>query len=178
MTTTKRHPLRLAAATAAIALAAASPAAAQGATAKASFVDHSGAMIGAATLTDTAEGVLIEVELKGVAPGEHALHIHAVGKCDPAGGFTSAGPHLSHEGEMHGYLHEKGPHAGDMPNQFVAADGVLRAHVVDPKVTLADAGITDADGAAIVVHAGADDYTSQPAGAAGDRVACGVIGRP
>lgn len=179
MTTPTHRRAGFALATAAVAvLAAASPVAAEGpGTATAAFVDHEGAAIGSATLTDTAEGVLIEIEIEGIAPGEHALHVHAVGKCDPADGFKSAGDHLAHAGQAHGYLHADGPHAGDMPNQFVPADGVLRAHVVDPEVTLSDPGVNDADGAAIVVHAGPDDYKSQPSGASGDRIACAVIVR-
>jgi superoxide dismutase, Cu-Zn family len=154
------------------------PAAAQsGKTATASFLDIKGDTIGAAKLTQTSSGVLIDIAIKGVAPGEHALHIHSVGKCEPEKKFESAGGHFDVGGHKHGYMAEGGPHAGDMPNVFVGADKVLHVQVLDPTVTLEqrEGTLLDADGSAIVVHAKADDYTTQSTGAAGARIACGVI---
>lgn len=157
-------------------IALAAPAAAQ--TATASFVDLQGKEIGTATLTQTPNGVLIAADVHGLAPGEHAFHIHEKGACDPATKFASAGGHYA-LGKKHGFKTAGGPHPGDMPNQFVAQDGNLRAEVVDTAVTLgAGAGtLFTPDGTALVIHAKADDYTSQPAGDAGDRVACAVIKR-
>lgn len=161
------------------AMAAVAPAAGQeaaSASAQGSFVDRDGKEVGTARLVQTGGGVLIELEVRGLEPGEHGFHLHQTGSCDPAGGFESAGSHLALEGQQHGYEVEGGPHSGDLPNQFVGEDGVLRAHVVAANIALEDeASIFDADGAALVVHAGPDDYSSQPSGGSGDRVACAVI---
>jgi superoxide dismutase, Cu-Zn family len=147
--------------------------------ASAALIDSSGKEIGKATLTQTAAGVLVFIEAKGLPPGEHALHFHAKGSCDVATKFESAGAHYEPRDHQHGFATSGGPHAGDMPNQFVGADGALKAHVLNPNVTLGQgtASLFDADGSALVVHAKADDYKSQPAGNAGDRIACGVVKR-
>jgi Cu-Zn family superoxide dismutase len=139
-----------------------------------------GAAIGTASFAATAHGVLIQFDLKGLTPGVHAIHIHSAGSCDAKTGFASAGPHFSPEAtRMHGYLADHGAHAGDLPNQFAAADGTLKASVISNAFTLGNGmkSIFDRDGAAIVVDAGGDDYVSQPGGNAGDPVACGVIFR-
>ena len=148
-------------------------------TAKATFVNAQGQSIGSATLTQTPNGVLIDIDISGIPPGEHAFHIHETGRCDPADGFKSAGVHYAPRGHKHGFKVEGGPHAGDMMNHFVGQDGRLRAHVINTRVTLGDGEGTlfDKDGSALVVHAKADDYSSQPAGNAGDRIACAVIER-
>jgi Cu-Zn family superoxide dismutase len=147
--------------------------------AKAAFVDAKGRQVGTAQLTQTPAGVLIELKLKGLPPGEKAFHIHETGACDVASGFKSAGEHYDPRGNRHGLHVAKGPHAGDMPNQFVRQDGVLRAHVLNTVVTLSpgEASLFDADGSALVLHAKPDDYRTQPAGNAGDRIACAVIER-
>lgn len=154
---------------------------AQGGTqsATATFINAQGQDIGTAKLLQSSDGVLIEAEIRGIPPGEHAFHIHQKGACDRATNFNSAGAHFALTGEKHGYLAEDGPHAGDMPNQFVGQDGVLRLHVFNPNVTLGngEGSLFGPDGTSIVIHAKADDYQSQPAGNAGDRVACAVIKR-
>jgi Cu-Zn family superoxide dismutase len=144
--------------------------------ATASFVNQDGKEIGRAELSQTPSGVLITLDLKGVPAGEHAFHVHEKGVCDPATKFASAGGHYA-LGKPHGYLTEGGPHPGDMPNQFAAQDGSLRAQVINPSVTLGSGNGTlfPTDGTALVLHAGVDDYKSQPAGNAGDRFACAVI---
>jgi superoxide dismutase, Cu-Zn family len=143
----------------------------------ATFFNPQGQEIGNAILTQTTSGVVIVIDVSNVADGEHGFHIHETGACDAADGFKSAGGHFEPAQHQHGYMAEHGSHAGDMPNQFVATDGKLRAHVLNPNVTLADgpASLLDADGSALVVHADPDDYNSQPAGDAGDRIACAVI---
>jgi Cu-Zn family superoxide dismutase len=143
--------------------------------ANAQLRDSSGKAVGDADLTQTPAGVLIKLQLKGMKPGEHAFHIHAVGKCEPP--FTSAGGHFNPEHHKHGMMAGPG-HAGDMPNLHVPQSGDLSVEVLNAAVTL-DKGkpnsLFDADGSALVVHATADDYRSDPAGNAGDRIACGVI---
>jgi Cu-Zn family superoxide dismutase len=155
----------------------AAPAAAQDV--RGTFVDLQGKEVGTATLTQTPNGVLISIEVRGLTPGAHAFHIHEKGSCDPATKFASAGGHYA-LGKKHGFNTEGGPHPGDMPNQFAEQDGVLHAEVIDPSVTLGSGNGTllGPDGTALVIHAKADDYASQPAGNAGDRIACAPIKRP
>ncbi len=171
----KKPTLAIAAALAGATLGFGHVAIAQEQTATAQFVDQSGAEIGTATLTGTSEGVLVEAEVRGL-PGDNwvGFHFHENGECDPQGGFQSAGGHFNPTGREHGYRVDGGPHAGDMPNQYVPADGVLRAHVFNSAVALNE-GDAALSGRAIVIHAGADDYESQPSGDAGDRLACAII---
>jgi Cu-Zn family superoxide dismutase len=151
--------------------------AAQGSTkpAHADLKDANGKAVGTAHFTETPNGVLINLKLMGLPAGDHALHIHATGKCEPP--FTTAGGHFNPMTKMHGYLDAKGPHAGDLPNIHVAADGTAAGDAFIPMTSLSGATnpILDADGSAIVVHATADDYKTDPAGNAGARIACGVI---
>lgn len=142
------------------------------ASASAKLVDGKGKSVGTATLTQTAHGVLISVDLHGLKPGMHAIHLHETGKCEgPA--FKSAGGHFNPGKKQHGFMTAEGPHAGDMPNIDVPKSGKFKGDLLAPDATL-DA-LMDADGGAIVLHAKGDDYKSQPAGDAGDRVACGVV---
>jgi Cu-Zn family superoxide dismutase len=161
----------------ALALAACAASAAAQSTAKGIFVDRKGDTIGSATLVQTPAGVLIAVEIRGLPTGELAFHVHERGACEPDKGFETAGGHYNPRGHAHGYRADKGPHAGDMPNQVVPESGVLRAQVLNHMVTLekGEATLFDADGSALVLHAKPDDYRSQPAGAAGDRIACAVV---
>ena len=149
------------------------PAAAQ--TAKASIKDAKGKDVANVTLTQTPAGVLIRLAIKGLPAGERAFHIHAVGKCEAP--FTSAGPHFNPGNHKHGIL--SGPaHAGDMPNLHVPQSGELSVEVLNTAITLEKGkpnSVFDNDGSAIVIHAKPDDYKSDPAGDAGDRIACGVI---
>jgi Cu-Zn family superoxide dismutase len=142
------------------------------ASAAATIKDASGRAVGTATLTEMPTGTLLRVWFRGLPAGTHAFHVHAVGKCVPP--FKSAGGHYNPTGAKHGILVEGGPHAGDMPNIHVPASGDLDIEVLNTGLKL-DARLFDADGAAIVLHAKGDDYRSQPSGAAGARIACGVI---
>lgn len=147
--------------------------------AQATLVDASGKRIGTANLTETpGSGVLVQVTIQEVPEGPHALHIHEVGACTPD--FEAAGGHFAPEGDTHGYLAQGGEHAGDLPNIHVPNTGSIVVEKLAPDVTLAkgdEASLMDADGSALVLHERPDDYTTQPAGAAGDRIACGVIER-
>jgi superoxide dismutase, Cu-Zn family len=150
------------------------PAAAQSASAALKSAD--GRDVGTAQLTQTPSGVLINLSVKGLPAGEHAFHIHAVGKCEPP--FTTAGGHFNPAGKKHGMLAAEGHHAGDMPNLHIPATGELTVEVVNADVTLGKGksnSVFDADGSAIVIHAGKDDYKTDPTGDAGGRIACGVI---
>lgn len=171
---TSFHRLTIAGFAALMCAAAASPAAAQAATAALKNAD--GKEVGSANLTQTPHGVLINVSVKGLPPGEHAFHVHAVGKCEPP--FTSAGGHFNPAGKKHGIMVAEGSHAGDMPNLHVPQNGDLTVEVLNAAITLEKGkpnSVYDADGSAIVIHAGGDDYKSDPAGDAGGRIACGVI---
>ncbi|GAB4233537.1 MAG: superoxide dismutase family protein [Methyloligellaceae bacterium] len=157
----------------AAAIVIAAPAAAQAASAVIKSAD--GQELGTLSLTQTAKGVRISGTLRGLEPGVHGFHIHAVGKCEPP--FKSAGGHFNPHNVAHG-KGEGGPHAGDMENIAVLDSGPVTIDVTNPRVTLNPHGkhsLFDADGSAIIFHANADDYVSQPSGAAGPRVACGVV---
>lgn len=147
-----------------------------GAAAKATIKDVQGQTIGEATLRESAAGVLIKVDLRNVPAGAHAFHVHSTGACE-APAFVSAGPHFAPGATKHGLLAQGGPHAGDLPNLHVPADGKLSLEVLASGVTLAAGprSLLDADGSALVLHAAADDYTTDPAGNAGGRIACGAI---
>lgn len=168
----------------AIALALGAPAVAESvkAHATAKLIGLDGRQLGTAEFSQTGRGVLIALDLHGLPSGEHAVHVHAVGVCDGKTRFSSAGPHLSVDPQIlepraHGYFAKGGADDGDLPNQFAAVDGTLRASTVTNGFTLGNGGksIFDRDGASIVVDARADDYRSQPSGNSGEPIACGVI---
>lgn len=172
MTTIER--LMFGAFTAIFLAAPALPAAAQ--TATAALKDAGGKEVGSANLTQTQHGVLINLSVKGMPTGEHAFHIHAVGKCEPP--FTSAGGHFNPTNKKHGLLAAEGHHAGDMPNLHIPQSGDLTVEVVNADVTLEKGkpnSVFGPAGTAIVIHAGSDDYKTDPTGEAGGRIACGVI---
>ncbi|MFN4098975.1 MAG: superoxide dismutase family protein [Pararhodobacter sp.] len=147
-----------------------------GQTASAMFVDADGQNNGAATLTQTPVGVLIDLEVGGL-PAESwvAFHIHETGECDAEEDHETAGEHFNPTGADHGFLVESGAHAGDMPNQYVPADGILRARVLNAAVSLEEGDEAGIRGRSLMIHADPDDYRSQPSGEAGDRIACAPI---
>lgn len=131
-----------------------------------------GQPLGTATLAETASGQMhLTLTLDGLPEGTRAIHIHETSSCEPPA-FESAGGHLA-GGHDHGALSSGGMHAGDLPNITVGADGIFQGEVLTSNVTMDQ--VMDEDGSALVIHADADDYISQPAGNAGDRIACGVF---
>ncbi len=167
-------PLKTIAVGLAIALA---PAAANAESAVAMLKNNDGKALGEVTLTETASGMIhIVANLEGLPPGVHGFHVHAKGDCS-ASDFTSAAGHLA-SGREHGVLADGGPHPGDLPNIHVGDDGKLMVEYFNGLLTFDSSGegaMFDEDGSAVMIHAGADDYQSQPSGAAGARIGCGVL---
>ena len=130
---------------------------------------------GTAQIVRTGNAATLMVALTGIAPGEHGIHLHTVGACTGPD-FTSAGGHLNPLGRKHGALSMQGKHAGDLPNITVKAggSGAMTAELSGTPEQVR-AWLFDGDGTAIVVHADADDYQTDPSGNSGARIACGVI---
>jgi Cu-Zn family superoxide dismutase len=144
--------------------------------AAAEMIDTDGAVIGKATFEQTPHGVLMNVEVAGLPPGAHGIHLHAVGACAPD--FKAATGHINPNGVPHGLRHPDGPDHGDLPNLFVAADGSARAEFFTVLVSVAGGdmpALLDEDGSAVIIHENPDDHLTQPIGGAGGRISCGVI---
>lgn len=135
-----------------------------------------GSRKGEALVREEADGLHVFVKAQGLTAGLHAVHVHTTGVCTPPD-FTSAGGHWNPTGHKHGKDNPQGMHMGDMPNMLIGADGTGEMEYVIPGARLAsgNSALLDADGAAVVIHAQADDNRTDPAGNAGGRIACGVL---
>jgi Cu-Zn family superoxide dismutase len=140
------------------------------------LMDAQGNEVGTAELDQEGNGVRIKVDVKGLPAGSHGIHLHMVGTCT-APDFASAGAHFNPTSKQHGLSNPNGPHAGDLPNLEVAADGTGEAELTNDRVILGEGvnSVFDADGTAVVIHADADDQVTDPSGNSGARIACGVI---
>jgi Cu-Zn family superoxide dismutase len=159
---------------------------AQWANAAAKIVDTKGADIGNVVFANGPGGVLMRVDVEGLSPGWHGIHLHMVADCsDGAEGFKKSGGHINPDNLEHGLLHPNGAHRADIPNIYAGADGRATAEIYRAGVNLypSEAGaaengpfpLMDDDGFAVIIHANADDHMTQPIGGAGDRVACAAV---
>jgi Cu-Zn family superoxide dismutase len=134
-----------------------------------------GAVLGNVTLAaDPAGGVKFSVQVRGLTPGKHGFHIHTIGKCEGFD-FASAGAHFNPDNKKHGSASPDGPHAGDLANLEVGADGSAAVEFTHKTVSLSPSSLLKPDGTALVIHAAEDDLKTDPTGNSGGRVACGLI---
>lgn len=162
-----------------MAAAEAAAAAPEMARARAELHDREGRSVGMATLTGTEHGVRIEVHVNGLSAGRHGFHIHENGRCEPPD-FASAGGHFNPTSQHHGMENPAGPHGGDLPNIVVGKDGNGALTTVNPYLSLGTGAPNDllrTGGTSVMIHAGPDDYFTDPAGDSGARIACGVVER-
>ena len=139
----------------------------------------SGSLVsGTLSLVPMGDGVHVTGDIGGLAPNStHGFHIHEKGDCSAADA-SSAGGHFNPGGDAHGRASAPHHHLGDNDNLVADANGVAHVNAHFANAVLGGGGADDIVGKAVVVHANADDYTSQPAGNAGARIACGVITAP
>ena len=147
-----------------------------GDTAFADMRARDGREVGRIEMVETVSGVLLKVKLRGLPPGPKGFHVHETGTCD--GDFRSAGKIYNPLGGKHGFLHEEGPMVGDLPNLIVGQTGEVEVELISPFLTLSkdsEESLRDADGSALLIKEGPDDYRSQPAGKSGAAIACGIV---
>jgi len=146
------------------------------AAAVADLVDATGKPAGTAIVTESTDGLWLDVSVNGVTTGPHGLHVHTVGKCD-APDFATAGGHWNPTAHQHGHKNPQGPHAGDAPNLIANAKGAgrLKTWLGARLIATGATPLLDADGAAVILHADADDEMTDPSGKSGKRILCGVL---
>lgn len=147
------------------------------ATLSTAIVGNQGQAIGTANFQGSAHRTVVRIAIQPgfLSPGWHGIHFHAVGDCADVAKFEASKAHVNHAQKKHGLLNADGPDDGDLPNVFAAADGSINAEVSSPTLMKGANGLQDADGSALIIHAGADDHQTQPIGGAGARVGCSVI---
>lgn len=144
------------------------------------LIGADGKPTGLVTFTEAPHGVLVRIEASGITPGWHAAHFHEKGECSAVQKFVDAGGHI-HSGKhaIHGLLNRDANDVGDLPNVYAAADGTINAQLYSTLVALNPGthrpALLGKQGSALMIHASQDDYTSQPIGGAGARIACAVI---
>ena len=146
--------------------------------ASAEIVNAEGAMIGKVTFEQTPTGVLMSVDVKGLPPGAHGIHLHATGSCAPD--FKAATGHINPGKVVHGLRNLAGPDNGDLPNLYAAADGTARAEFFATRVSVSGEempALLDEDGSAVIIHESPDDHVTQPIGGAGGRIGCGIVSK-
>ena len=154
------------------------PASSRDADARATMINTDGETVGSALFYQGTEGVVMRLAIEGLAPGVHGMHFHAIGTCDDnEAGFKATGGHVMPFGKPHGFMHPEGPHAGNLPNLIVGADGgaVIELYSSLVSLTEGEAALLDADGSTLIIHENEDDHLTQPIGGAGSRLACGVV---
>jgi Cu-Zn family superoxide dismutase len=148
-----------------------------GARASAAIEARSGSRVrGLASFASGSSGVKLELELEGVEPGVHAVHIHEKGDCSAADA-ASAGSHWNPGHADHGKWEQGSFHLGDIGNVTVGDDGRGALELTTERWSIGTGAENDIVGKSVIVHAAADDFTTQPTGAAGGRIGCGVIER-
>jgi Cu-Zn family superoxide dismutase len=150
---------------------------AQTARAKADLRNTAGESAGSVLFEEDAKGVRITVKIANLPAGMHSFHIHEAGRCDPPD-FKSAGEHFNPDRTEHGFLNPKGPHAGDLPNIIVKADGTAETEFTTKRITLKEGdprSLVRQGGTSVVLHEKPDDYLTDPSGGGGNRIACGPI---
>ncbi len=136
-------------------------------------INNDGVGVGVLRIKDASKGVLLKLQVQGLPAGVHGLHLHAVGDCSDHQSFKRSGGHIGKSGAQHGFLNARGPHLGDLPNLIASRAG--RAWVELHVAGLSLESLRAGDGSALIIHAEADDYKSQPIGGAGARIACAEI---
>lgn len=146
------------------------------ATGRAELKNAAGQTLATAMFTEVSGGLRIVLEVRGLPPGVKAVHVHEMGRCEPPS-FTSAGGHFNPGKREHGLLNPNGPHAGDLPNVTIEADGTGRLETLTDRITLraGPTSVLDGDGRALIIHTAPDDFRTDPTGNSGARAACGVI---
>ena len=146
--------------------------------ASAELINIDGAIVGKVTFEQTPTGVLMSVDVRGLPPGAHGIHLHATGSCAPD--FKAATGHINPGKVVHGLRNPAGPDNGDLPNLYAAADGTARAEFFTTRVSVAGEAapaLLDEDGSAVIIHESPDDHMTQPIGGAGRRIGCGIVSK-
>ena len=145
--------------------------------AKAKIINNEGDEVGTLKLIQGPRGILIKLSAHDLPPGKHGMHFHAKGACLPVENFKEAGGHIMPKNLPHGFFHPEGPHAGNLPNLNVGADGTVEVELYTNLLMLdkGDGKILDEDGSTLMIHTNEDDHITQPIGGSGGRIACGVI---